>query len=415
MEWQHEANFFTLRVRGKQWYWVYKFDFKSLIEGFYSQKLYKLLGKTSFCSTAHHLSKDSFYSLYNSYLKNKYLLTYNEKLPESFFNNNLYPTIDDFNEIFDELIKNNDPQTKYLLGIIADGMCIYPGLELSNDFLNWIRDNLGDIPQLNEPLELPSGIKLEDLDLTKIGINNVNLNTIVNGGNTTNLMFSEFSVNRFSRDIIFSSNSVDLLKSRNYDFFPDQLNNLNLIKLRYDFNTLKPFNNNLYLVLKQKPLSDWSKFDTTTNFSTVGNYGDFVQSYSDSFIFNDTEKIQYYNNMRLLRLNKMLFLPSNLQLSVVTNSFDVIHSWFIPGLGLKMDCVPGRSTHHTLYIDLPGIYYGQCAEICGRFHHHMPIRVCALDLEHYLLWFNHYVLPSIVDLDLDKVNAKSQDSFKYLF
>ena len=111
----------------------------------------------------------------------------------------------------------------------------------------------------------------------------------------------------------------------------------------------------------------------------------------------------------------MLFRPSNLQLSVVTNSFDVIHSWFIPGLGLKMDCVPGRSTHHTLYIDLPGIYYGQCAEICGRFHHHMPIRVCALDLEHYLLWFNHYVLPSIVDLDLDKVNAKSQDSFKYLF
>ena len=43
-----------------------------------------------------------------------------------------------------------------------------------------------------------------------------------------------------------------------------------------------------------------------------------------------------------------------------------------------MDCVPGRSTHHTLFIDHPGLYYGQCAEICGRFHHHMPIKVAAL-------------------------------------
>jgi len=51
-----------------------------------------------------------------------------------------------------------------------------------------------------------------------------------------------------------------------------------------------------------------------------------------------------------------------------------------------MDCVPGRSTHHTFYVDNAGFYYGQCAEICGRYHHHMPIRVCALPFEHFLIW-----------------------------
>ena len=51
-----------------------------------------------------------------------------------------------------------------------------------------------------------------------------------------------------------------------------------------------------------------------------------------------------------------------------------------------MDCLPGRATHHTLYIDNVGLYYGQCAEVCGRYHHHMPIRVCALPFEHFLVW-----------------------------
>jgi cytochrome c oxidase subunit 2 len=67
----------------------------------------------------------------------------------------------------------------------------------------------------------------------------------------------------------------------------------------------------------------------------------------------------------------------------------VVHSWFIPGLGIKVDCVPGRSTHHTFYVDNVGFYYGQCAEICGRYHHHMPIRLCALPFEQFLVWWQH--------------------------
>ena len=89
---------------------------------------------------------------------------------------------------------------------------------------------------------------------------------------------------------------------------------------------------------------------------------------------------------RLLKTRRILVLPAHFNISVITNSFDVVHSWYIPGLGIKLDCVPGRSTHHNIYITNYGFYYGQCAEICGRYHHHMPIRVCALPFEHFCVW-----------------------------
>ena len=98
---------------------------------------------------------------------------------------------------------------------------------------------------------------------------------------------------------------------------------------------------------------------------------------------------------RLLRTKRTLILPVHVNLTLITNSYDVVHSWFVPGLGLKMDCVPGRSTHHSLYIDNVGFYYGQCAEICGRYHHHMPIRVCALPFEHFMLWWQTKGLPRV--------------------
>ena len=107
-------------------------------------------------------------------------------------------------------------------------------------------------------------------------------------------------------------------------------------------------------------------------------------------------KPQNFNNVyyrRLLRTKRILVLPTNINITLITNSFDVIHSWYIPGLGIKLDCVPGRSTHHSLFIDHAGFYYGQCAEICGRYHHHMPIRVCALPFEHFLIWWYSYGLP----------------------
>ena len=123
-----------------------------------------------------------------------------------------------------------------------------------------------------------------------------------------------------------------------------------------------------------------------------------------SFNYNNDDKNMHYHNAikynrhrgelvpvnlarRLLRTKRTLVLPAHVNITLISNSYDVVHSWFIPGLGLKIDCVPGRSTHHSFYIDNVGFYYGQCAEICGRYHHHMPIRLCALNFEHFLVWW----------------------------
>ena len=72
LEWQSESNFFTLRVRGKQWYWVYKFDFKSLIDNFYTNKINKNIGHSSLIQHNSIYNKSNFYILFNSLLGNLY-------------------------------------------------------------------------------------------------------------------------------------------------------------------------------------------------------------------------------------------------------------------------------------------------------------------------------------------------------
>lgn len=109
---------------------------------------------------------------------------------------------------------------------------------------------------------------------------------------------------------------------------------------------------------------------------------------------SDQTSINTWN--RLLRSKRILVLPAHVNITAITNSYDIVHSWHIPGLGLKMDCLPGRATHHTFYIDNVGLYFGQCAEICGRYHHHMPIRVCALPYEHFLVWWHTFGLPRLL-------------------
>ena len=108
------------------------------------------------------------------------------------------------------------------------------------------------------------------------------------------------------------------------------------------------------------------------------------------------EQISIQFSRRLLRTKKTLVLPAHVNLTLISNSYDVVHSWFIPAMGIKIDCVPGRATHHSFYCDSVGFFYGQCAEICGRYHHHMPIRLCALPFDQFLVWWYHFGLPKML-------------------
>jgi len=166
----------------------------------------------------------------------------------------------------------------------------------------------------------------------------------------------------------------------------------------------KNFSNSFFLVLKQKKYTlknniqkvSFKNPDCGTRYSgrsILLNNSVFDEYLNDANIAyrlikknkKRTENIPTTLAKRLLRVRRTLVLPAHINITLVTNSFDIVHSWFIPGLGVKLDCVPGRSTHHTFYVDNVGFYFGQCAEICGRYHHHMPIRVCALPFEHFLV------------------------------
>ena len=135
----------------------------------------------------------------------------------------------------------------------------------------------------------------------------------------------------------------------------------------------------------------YSKIDGTVKLVPGYNYVDqhsFKNGSGDRVLKSNGPLLDksYLHQRRLLWVNKVLLLPTHVAITIVTNSYDVIHSWFIPGLGLKLDCVPGRSTHHTIYIEYGGYYYGQCAEVCGRRHHHMPIKIRAIPFMIFSYW-----------------------------
>lgn len=108
-----------------------------------------------------------------------------------------------------------------------------------------------------------------------------------------------------------------------------------------------------------------------------------------NFIYKDEVDLidkSYTAHKRLLWVNKVLLVPVRMPITITTNSYDVIHSWFVPAMGMKLDCVPGRATQHTIYIEYTGYYYGQCAEVCGRRHHHMPIKIRAIPFKWFKYW-----------------------------
>lgn len=84
------------------------------------------------------------------------------------------------------------------------------------------------------------------------------------------------------------------------------------------------------------------------------------------------------NELRLLETDHPLLLPAFTPIRFLVTSSDVLHSWAIPSLGIKMDACPGRLNQIFTFINREGEFYGQCSEICGIQHGFMPIDVIAL-------------------------------------
>jgi cytochrome c oxidase subunit 2 len=89
---------------------------------------------------------------------------------------------------------------------------------------------------------------------------------------------------------------------------------------------------------------------------------------------------------RLLGVDERMVVPAGATVKVIVTSSDVIHSWAVPSFWVKMDAVPGRLNETWFKVDRPGLYYGQCSELCGARHAYMPIAVEVVSPAQFAAW-----------------------------
>jgi len=88
--------------------------------------------------------------------------------------------------------------------------------------------------------------------------------------------------------------------------------------------------------------------------------------------------------LRLLEVDNRIVLPINLHVRVIVTAADVLHSFAVPSLGVKVDACIGRLNQTSLFILRNGVFFGQCSEICGVGHANMPIVIEAVHLDNYI-------------------------------
>nr|YP_009412979.1 cytochrome c oxidase subunit II [Vaejovis smithi]APW29071.1 cytochrome c oxidase subunit II [Vaejovis smithi] len=114
-------------------------------------------------------------------------------------------------------------------------------------------------------------------------------------------------------------------------------------------------------------------------------YSDFTDIEFDSFMLPDEDQV-----FRLLDVDNRIILPWGIQTRVLITAADVLHSWAMPSMGLSMDAVPGRINQVTLLMNRPGLYFGQCSEICGANHSFMPIVLESVTVNAFVDWVSSF-------------------------
>nr|AND96579.1 cytochrome c oxidase subunit 2 [Oniticellus egregius] len=116
-------------------------------------------------------------------------------------------------------------------------------------------------------------------------------------------------------------------------------------------------------------------------------YSDFKKLEFDSYMIPTNE--MKINNFRLLDVDNRVILPYNTQIRMLVTAADVIHSWTIPALSVKIDATPGRLNQISFIINQTGLFFGQCSEICGANHSFMPIVVESISMKYFIKWMNN--------------------------
>jgi cytochrome c oxidase subunit 2 len=132
-------------------------------------------------------------------------------------------------------------------------------------------------------------------------------------------------------------------------------------------------------------------FITSQKVALNSTADDFSTLYTKKFDSNMKQESDLIpGRLRLLEVYKRMHVPSNVDLRLLITSSDVLHSWAVPSLGVKVDACPGRLNQASLYIKRDGVFYGQCSEICGVNHAFMPIVVQSTNSKMFFDWFSSY-------------------------
>nr|WBK17692.1 cytochrome c oxidase subunit 2 [Polionemobius taprobanensis] len=137
-------------------------------------------------------------------------------------------------------------------------------------------------------------------------------------------------------------------------------------------------------------------YNPLISFKSIGNqwywayeYMDFQSPIEFESYMLPTEELNN-NSFRLLDVDNRIILPMNTQIRNLITSSDVIHSWTIPTLGVKSDATPGRLNQISFLMNRPGVFFGQCSEICGANHSFMPIVIESVPLKTFLSWISNF-------------------------
>lgn len=124
-------------------------------------------------------------------------------------------------------------------------------------------------------------------------------------------------------------------------------------------------------------------------------YSDFNNIEFDSYIIPTNELA--LDGFRLLDVDNRVVLPINSQIRILVTAADVIHSWTVPALGVKVDGTPGRLNQTNFFINRPGLFYGQCSEICGANHSFIPIVIERVPTNYFIKWVSSNLNISLDD------------------
>ena len=113
-------------------------------------------------------------------------------------------------------------------------------------------------------------------------------------------------------------------------------------------------------------------------------YSDFPNLQFDSYILPISELNK--GEFRLLEVDNRIVVPIQIEVRLLITAADVIHSWTIPSIGIKIDAIPGRLNQLGFIANRPGVFYGQCSEICGANHSFIPIAIEVIDSKSFINW-----------------------------